>query len=251
MNAKRSTGPNTKDGKKISSRNAVTHGLTGQAVVLPYEDAALYDRLVQRFCRDYNPVGDRETELVQSLADTQWRLNRIPSLESGIYARAHAEFVAAQRASVKADRELWAHERPIRPTVSVEPTADGRTPNLTPIIHADAFIRYQKELKNLSLQEQRLARQFRRVSDELQALQAERRELEDSVQQTLAAPAVDTNVGPEPKIGFVFASAAQASSSFAPLPGHSALNCIHSPISGTPARPGQEFQSDSLRIGPR
>ena len=207
-NAKRSTGPKTKSGKDISCRNAVTHGLTGQAVVLPYEDAALYDRLVQRFGRDYKPVGDREAELVQCLADTQWRLNRIAGLESGIYARAHAEFVAAQRASVKADRELWAHERPIRPTVTVEATEDGRMPNLTPIIHADAFIRYQKELKNLSLQEQRLARQFRRVWDELQALQAERRAVEASMESTVTAPEPDTEAEPDPQVGFVFASAA-------------------------------------------
>ena len=96
--------------------------------------------------------------------------------------------------------------------MTVEATEDGRMPNLTPIIHADAFIRYQKELKNLSLQEQRLSRQFRRVWDELQALQAERRILEASMKPTVTVPELDSITEPAPQVGFVFASAPPSSS---------------------------------------
>jgi len=42
--------------------------------------------------QQYEPVGDEEQTLVQSLADTQWRLLRIPSLEAGICALGRLEF---------------------------------------------------------------------------------------------------------------------------------------------------------------
>jgi hypothetical protein len=39
---------------------------------------------------EFEPVGIQEFELVQSLADIRWRLNRIPGLEAALntYARA-------------------------------------------------------------------------------------------------------------------------------------------------------------------
>jgi hypothetical protein len=39
-----------------------------------------------RFQEELQPVGERETTLVQNLADTQWRLDRIPGLEFGLFA---------------------------------------------------------------------------------------------------------------------------------------------------------------------
>ena len=41
-NARHSTGPKTEVGKKQSSLNALRHGLTGQIVVMPYEDLLAY-----------------------------------------------------------------------------------------------------------------------------------------------------------------------------------------------------------------
>src|SRR3954454_16141690 len=85
-NAQRSTGPKTSKGKAKSSLNAVKTGLTGRTVLLPSEDVKQYQNHVKRFHDELQPVGELETNVVQSLADTQWRLNRIPSLESGILA---------------------------------------------------------------------------------------------------------------------------------------------------------------------
>jgi regulator of protease activity HflC (stomatin/prohibitin superfamily) len=70
-NAQLSTGPRTENGKRISSLNAVSTGLTGQTVLLPSDDAAYYERHVQRFVADHKPETDRESELVQHLADAQ------------------------------------------------------------------------------------------------------------------------------------------------------------------------------------
>src|SRR6185437_9326945 len=80
-NSQLSTGPTSDAGKAKSSLNAVKTGLTGRTVLLPGDDAAIYEAHVAQYIASYEPVGDDERNLVQSLADTEWRLMRIPSLE--------------------------------------------------------------------------------------------------------------------------------------------------------------------------
>jgi len=75
-------GPRTEPGKLRSSRNAVTHGLTSRAPVLRSEDAADYQHHCREFYDEYQPVTPTEQHLVQELADTAWRLKRIPQLEA-------------------------------------------------------------------------------------------------------------------------------------------------------------------------
>jgi hypothetical protein len=132
-NAQRSTGPRTEEGKTRSSMNAVKTGLTGRTVLLPGDDAAAYEKHLNHFFQQHQPIGDDESNLVQSLADTEWRLLRIPALEAGIYAIGRIE-LAAQ----------FAEEEPaVRAALT-----DAKT-----------FLVYQKQLNNLSVQEGRLRRQ--------------------------------------------------------------------------------------------
>src|SRR6267143_1604678 len=85
-NAAHSTGPKTEAGKKRSSLNAYRHGLTGQTIILPAEDLDAYQAFTRTFFNDYKPVGTLEKQLVQSLADTSWRLNRVAALEHNLIA---------------------------------------------------------------------------------------------------------------------------------------------------------------------
>jgi hypothetical protein len=94
------------------------------------------------------PVGDDERNLVQSLADTEWRLLRIPSLEMGIYAVGRLEFA-----------ELFPNE-----DQSVRKH----------LIEAKVFLAYQRQLNNLSVQESRLRRQREKDTAALGQLQQER-----------------------------------------------------------------------------
>src|SRR5579863_5640731 len=83
-NAQHSTGPKTPEGKKHSSLNALRHGLTGQIVVMPTEDLQAYQLHLKSFTGEYNPKGATESHLVQALADTSWRLNRVAALETNL-----------------------------------------------------------------------------------------------------------------------------------------------------------------------
>jgi len=80
-NAKHSTGPRTEAGKQRSSQNALRHGLTAQSVVVPSEEEAAYQQLCHKFFGEYEPATATEATLVQLLADTSWRLNRVTQLE--------------------------------------------------------------------------------------------------------------------------------------------------------------------------
>ena len=148
-NAQLSTGPTSETGKAKSSLNAVKTGLTGRTVLLPGEDAALYEAHVSRFIKHFQPVGDKEQNLVQSLADTEWRLLRIPSLEMGIYALGRLEFA-----------ELFPKEQ--------EAVRNQ-------LIEAKIFLTYQRQLNNLSIQENRLRRQREKDTAALKELQEQRK----------------------------------------------------------------------------
>jgi hypothetical protein len=153
-NAKLSTGPKSEQGKAKSSHNAIKAGLTGHTVLLPTENAEAYRNHIERFFHDYQPANDAEKTLVQSIADTEWRLARIPSLESGIYAIGRralaAEFSDEEDLAVR-----------------------------TTMIESQIFLTYRKDLSNLALQEARLRRHRDASLTELKELQSNRKSRHD------------------------------------------------------------------------
>ena len=86
-NSQHSTGPRTEAGKQRSSRNALRHGLTAQTAVLPNEDPETYQRHIQQFLDEYAPATPTETQLVHEIANSAWRLNRIPQLEADLFSQ--------------------------------------------------------------------------------------------------------------------------------------------------------------------
>ncbi len=87
-NAQLSTGPVSPEGKANSSQNALKTALTGRTVLLPTDDAERYERHLIAYDKAYAPIGERECELVQSLADATWRIDRIPGIEEALYVKA-------------------------------------------------------------------------------------------------------------------------------------------------------------------
>ncbi|HMJ62801.1 MAG TPA: hypothetical protein VK493_13605 [Bryobacteraceae bacterium] len=148
-NAQLSTGPTSSEGKAKVSHNALKTGLTGRTILLSTDDVAAYQAQVDRIFRQFAPESDEEKRLTQSLADTLWRLERIPSLEAGIYAIGRRE-LAAQFAD--------AEDEAVRRAM----------------IEAQIFLSYRRDLNNLSVQEARLRRQYEKDEVELKRLLAER-----------------------------------------------------------------------------
>ena len=84
-NAAKSTGPTTQDGKLVSRRNAMRHGLTAATVVPAIEDAEEFERFEAAIRADYQPVSTIEHELVARLASLLWRLRRASLIETNLF----------------------------------------------------------------------------------------------------------------------------------------------------------------------
>jgi hypothetical protein len=76
MNAARSTGPKTEAGKARSRANALKHGMTGDGVVLPEEDAAEVARLSQAFVDELGAQGEIGNALARRMAVMSVRMDR-------------------------------------------------------------------------------------------------------------------------------------------------------------------------------
>ncbi len=173
------TGPRTEEGKKKSALNATRHGLTSRVVVMPWEDMDAYMRFCAELMTDLAPETSVERQYAQTFCDTQWRLNRIRSIEDSMFALGHVE----EAGRIETDH----------PQVHAALTA------------ARVFRDNSKTFVNLSLYEQRLQRTLEKSLKQLQTLQAERR-----AQTQSDAPVQPAAVQPQ--------EAAAQSQAEAPLP---------------------------------
>jgi hypothetical protein len=147
-NAQQSTGPRTEIGKKTSSLNALRHGLTSRMVVLPTEDLAAYKTFSAEFLVDLAPETFAERQFAQIIIDTQWRLNRVRSLEDGMLALGH-----------------------YGPESQIDP---GHPEIHAALTAAAVFREHSQAFVNLSMHEQRLYRILKDASKSLEDLKAKR-----------------------------------------------------------------------------
>ncbi len=186
QNAKLSTGAKTEAGKTKCAHNAVKTALTGQTILLPTDDAAAYEALGRRFIANHKPVGDDEELLVQSLINAHWRLVRIPVLEAAIRAVGRGELAGTV-----------AHH----------------------LLEAEVYLQYERQLKNLDIQENRLRCNREKDLKALAAIQSARHESAAKETQQTAQPRPisyqqpeaesQPQAAPSPEIGFVFETAAK------------------------------------------
>jgi hypothetical protein len=85
LNAKKSTGPRTPEGKATSSRNSLLHGLTAAKHFLPDEDPAGPALLLEDLRAEWKPNGPTQELLVERMAVASWRLRRFVRVEAGLF----------------------------------------------------------------------------------------------------------------------------------------------------------------------
>jgi len=149
LNVEKSHGP-TPQGRKRSSMNALRHGLTARVVVLPSEDMAAYNAFSKEIVNSLDAQTPVERQFAQTVADNQWRINRIRSIEDGMLAQGHFEAAG----DFDADN----------PEIHSAMTA------------ARAFRTHSQAFVNLSIYEQRLHRSMNEALRQLKELQTDRRE---------------------------------------------------------------------------
>ncbi|HEX4135665.1 MAG TPA: hypothetical protein VHY84_13710 [Bryobacteraceae bacterium] len=132
--------------------NALRHGLTARVVVLPTEDMAAYQAFSQEIVDSLDAQTPVERQFAQTIADNQWRINRIRSIEDGMLGIGRYEDTDNLDISDPEVRGVMTAARAFRD-------------------HSKAFV-------NLSIYEQRLHRTIKETFRQLRELQAERRERE-------------------------------------------------------------------------
>ena len=89
-NNKNSNGPKTDEGKAISSRNSITHGLTAKSWINDTEQE-LFDATLEELNQDFNPQSHIEKMLISKLAECTVRLARMQRVEDAMFDLASSE----------------------------------------------------------------------------------------------------------------------------------------------------------------
>jgi hypothetical protein len=97
LNALKSTGPRTPEGRAAVRLNGVTHGLTAQTLVLKGESESDFKQLFDSLEAEHTPATPTEEALVVQLAMATWRLRRLYHQEAGFYTCQLQSLVGMQK----------------------------------------------------------------------------------------------------------------------------------------------------------
>jgi len=77
LNAQKSTGPRTNQGKAVASQNSVKHGLLAERDVITSESQTDFDLYRQQLLDELNPLSPMESILAERIVTLSWRLKRV------------------------------------------------------------------------------------------------------------------------------------------------------------------------------
>src|SRR5207253_9756057 len=77
QNAQHSTGPSTPEGRAAVRLNGLKHGLCAESIVVPGEDPAAFEAMLDAYRAEYQPTTPSAEFLVRQVAMADWRLLRL------------------------------------------------------------------------------------------------------------------------------------------------------------------------------
>ena len=149
-NGQKSHGATSPEGKAICSRNAVKHGLCARKILIAPQDAEAYEKCLQTVFQHHKPVTDMEKLIIQEVADTSWKLQRVAVYESGLQAKGRFELKERFHSE-----DLTEEERHI-------------------IVEAEVQRTYSKEFTNLSLQQDKSQKHLEKKIAQFEKIRNER-----------------------------------------------------------------------------
>jgi hypothetical protein len=150
QNGALSHGPVTEEGKAISSRNALHHGLFADTILIPGESPEAFQRLLASQILEFEPQTPNELMLVEAMVVAKWRQMRA----WGLTAAAHAREIHAQSGSLPETAGL---DMPTRAWLALEQIDKSGS-----------------SMRHLHQYEARFAREFFRNREELLAVRRAR-----------------------------------------------------------------------------
>ncbi len=171
-NARRSTGPRTREGKARSAMNAVKHGMCAASVCVRGEESATFEAMLGQLLEEHRPRTGTAFALVYRLALATWNLRRLAEAETQLI-----------------DEHTLRHF-PRQPVMNAPPPPP---PAVVPI--GEAMLRLvspDSKYGLLQLYQSRLERQFYRALSELRRIQ------KDAAAGASAGEAIDEIEAGEP-----------------------------------------------------
>jgi hypothetical protein len=96
INAQKSTGPRTPEGKAVVSQNAITHGLLARAGVVPGEEEHEFQAHREGLLHELRPGSPLEEDLAERVVDLSWRLKRAARDQDMAYAALYEKYMESQ-----------------------------------------------------------------------------------------------------------------------------------------------------------
>jgi hypothetical protein len=87
LNALKSTGPRTPEGKAAVSLNPLRHGLRARTLILPNESPADFTALCEDVEAEWQPQSRTEQFYLEQMAISQWKLSRMEAAERDVCER--------------------------------------------------------------------------------------------------------------------------------------------------------------------
>jgi hypothetical protein len=144
INAQASIGPKSAVGKAVSSANARRHGILSQELMLPHEDPAEFDELLNSLISELGAQGTLERTLVERIAVAIWRQRRLVRAERQDIERQN-EVIAyplADTGDLQKKLVLLTDSELARYLISVEPSAS----NLDTLLQEVALLNVAPEM---------------------------------------------------------------------------------------------------------
>lgn len=150
LNALRSTGPRSAEGKAVSRFNALKTGIQANSEVIPGEDPEQLEELTAAYHRQFRPATPLERSLVDALARDDWQLRRLHTVEARLweqglaadgsnladaylsnlpaFTRLHRRLEAVERSYYRALHELERLRGPAAESLGPDPLASDSWP---------------------------------------------------------------------------------------------------------------------------
>src|SRR5216684_2670976 len=85
LNAQKSTGPTSPEGKARSALNALKSGIDAWSHIIAGEDPAELEALTEQFLLHYKPADPVQLSLVDTLVSTEWIQRRLRRIEAQLW----------------------------------------------------------------------------------------------------------------------------------------------------------------------
>ena len=179
VNAQKSTGPRTAEGKAVVSQNALKHGLLAREAVIRGEDPGEFEFYRDRMLGELAPVGTMESVLAERAVGLSWRLRRAERVQNEVFDTLYSDHT--ENPLTKLTQSMLPKHL-ARPQVS----EDGRDLTLGRVVVKD--FANSRVLDRLLMYERRIEHSLFKTMAELQRLRL-MRELEPPRAGEIAVPA--------------------------------------------------------------